>query len=107
MIRGMAEKVSARGVRRQKWFLYILRCADGSLYTGITNDLDRRLRLHGAGKASRYTRTRRPVELVYRERCIGRARALVRECAVKDLGRARKLELIGGARATFRSPNGR
>jgi len=76
------------------WSLYILGCADGSFYTGVTTDIDRRLQEHQEGKASRYTRTRRPVVLVYREECGTRSQALSRECAVKSLSRARKEELI-------------
>ena len=83
---------------RSGWFVYILSCADGSLYTGITNDLARRLKMHGAGRASRYTRSRLPVKLVYRERRADRSQALVRECAVKDLERSQKLDLIAGKR---------
>jgi predicted GIY-YIG superfamily endonuclease len=78
------------------WSLYILQCSDGSLYTGVTNDVDRRLKQHQDGKASHYTRTRRPVILVYREKCGNRSQALTRECAVKALGRERKEALIAG-----------
>jgi len=73
----------------------MLRCADGSLYTGITNDLARRLAAHRAGTASRYTRSRRPVRLVYRERRRSRSAALKREAAIKRLPRAAKLRIIG------------
>jgi len=73
----------------------MLRCADGSLYTGITNDLARRLAAHRAGTASRYTRSRRPVRLVYRERRRDRSAALKREAAIKRLPRAAKLRIIG------------
>jgi len=76
------------------WSLYILGCADGSFYTGVSTDIDRRLQEHQEGKASRYTRTRRPVVLVYREECGTRSQALSRECAVKSLSRCRKEELI-------------
>ena len=76
------------------WFVYMLRCADGSLYTGITNDLARRLAAHRAGTASRYTRSRRPVQLVYRERRRSRSAALKREAAIKRLPRAAKLRII-------------
>ena len=76
------------------WFVYILKCQDGSLYTGITNDLERRLKMHNNGKASRYTRIRRPVVLLYHETCASRTQALVRECAVKALPRVKKEELI-------------
>jgi predicted GIY-YIG superfamily endonuclease len=76
------------------WSLYILECSDGSFYTGVTTDIDRRLREHQAGTASRYTRTRRPVALVYREDCGTRSRALEREYAVKSLSRRGKEELV-------------
>jgi len=76
------------------WSLYILKCGDGSLYTGVSNDIDRRFLAHQQGKASRYTRTRRPVALVYREECGSRSEALTRECAVKSMSRPRKDELI-------------
>lgn len=81
------------------WSLYILGCCDGSFYTGVTNDIDRRLRMHQEGTASRYTRTRRPVVLVHREECGTRSQALERECAVKSLSRQRKEELISGRKA--------
>jgi len=71
-----------------------LRCGDGSLYTGITNDLARRLAAHRAGKASAYTRSRRPLRLVYREPARDRSAALRREAAIKRLTRRAKLELI-------------
>jgi len=76
------------------WSLYILECRDGSFYTGVTTDIDRRLRMHQEGAASRYTRTRRPVLLVYKEECGTRSLALEREWAVKALSRQRKEELI-------------
>lgn len=80
------------------WSLYILECRDGSFYTGVTNDIDRRLKAHQKGTASRYTRTRRPVVLAYREECGSRAASLTRECAVKSLSRRAKEELISGGR---------
>lgn len=76
------------------WTVYMLECADGSLYTGITNDLDRRLAEHEAGKGARYTKGRRPFRLVYRETCQGRAEASRRETAIKSLDRAKKLLLF-------------
>jgi putative endonuclease len=85
------------------WFLYILGCCDGSFYTGVTTDIDRRLREHQEGKASRYTRTRRPVVLVYQEECGTRSQSLARECAVKSLSRQHKEELISG----WKSDHGR
>lgn len=78
------------------WSLYVLECSDGSFYTGVTTDIDRRFREHQEGKASRYTRTRRPVVLVYREACGTRSQSLARECAVKSLSRERKEELVAG-----------
>ncbi|MBI4549690.1 MAG: GIY-YIG nuclease family protein [Candidatus Omnitrophica bacterium] len=78
------------------WTLYILECNDRSFYTGVTNNLDRRLKAHGSGRASRFTRTRLPVRLVYSESCPGRTEALVRECAVKSLSRKAKEALVAG-----------
>jgi len=80
------------------WSLYVLECCDGSLYTGVTPDVERRLRKHQEGTASRYTRTRRPIVLVYQEECGTRSQSLARECAVKSLSRQRKEELIARSR---------
>ncbi len=79
------------------WLVYLLLCRDGSLYTGITNDLPKRLKVHAAGKASRYTRSRLPVRLAYTEPQPSRSAALKREAAIKKLSRRQKDELIGGA----------
>jgi len=76
------------------WFCYLLRCADDTLYCGITNDLDKRLAAHNAGTASKYTRTRLPVEILFDERCVDRSTASKREMAIKRLSRAEKLRLI-------------
>ncbi len=76
------------------WFVYLLRCRDGTLYTGITTDLGRRLAQHNAGTAARYTRSRRPVELVYRVRAASRGDAQRREAAIKKLSRDAKEALI-------------
>jgi len=81
------------------WYVYILRCADGSLYTGITTDLTRRIQQHNNGTASRYTRRRRPVKLAYQERKRGQSLALKREAAIKKLTRRQKLALIGSRRS--------
>jgi putative endonuclease len=75
----------------------MLRCRDRSLYTGITNDLPKRLARHRAGTASAYTRARRPVRLVYQEPQPDRAAALRREAALRRLSRAEKLALVSGA----------
>jgi len=80
------------------WTVYLLRCRDGSLYTGITTDLERRLARHRAGTASAYTRARRPVRLVYRESQPDRPAALRREAALRRLSRAEKLGLLRGCR---------
>ena len=77
------------------WIDYILRCRDGTLYTGITDDLPRRLAAHNAGRGARYTRGRGPVEPVYREECPHKSAALRREAAIKRMTRAQKLELCG------------
>jgi putative endonuclease len=74
--------------------VYILECADKSLYTGITNDLDRRMAEHAAGKGAKYTKGRGPFRLVYRETCQGRAEASKRETTIKLLDRAKKLQLF-------------
>jgi UV DNA damage endonuclease len=76
------------------WFVYLLRCADGSLYTGITNDVSRRLKQHNAGTASRYTRSRLPVVLIYQEAQASRSHALKRELAIKALSRQEKESMI-------------
>lgn len=78
-----------------EYFVYILRCADGSLYTGITNDLSHRLQQHNAGTGAKYTRSHRPVELAYKELCPDKSAALKREAQIKRLSRTEKLELIG------------
>lgn len=75
-------------------YCYILRCADGTLYTGWTNDLDRRLRAHNAGRGGKYTRVRRPVELAYYERFSSKEEAMSREWHIKRLTREQKRKLI-------------
>lgn len=75
-------------------YVYILKCADGTLYTGWTTDLEHRLRMHNEGRGAKYTRSRRPVQLVYSEACPDKNAALSREAAVKKLSRAQKLRLI-------------
>lgn len=76
------------------WLCYILLCADGTLYTGVTNDMDKRLAAHNAGTAAKYTRTRGPVELALVECCANKSAALKREAAIKTLPRAEKLKLV-------------
>lgn len=80
------------------WYVYILRCADDSLYTGVTRDPERRLREHNGGRlGARYTRARRPVALAWLEPSISRSEAGRREAAIKRLSRAQKLALIESA----------
>ena len=81
-----------------RWLVYLLRCSDGSLYTGITNDLPKRLKAHAAGKASRYTRSRLPVKLAYTEPRRSKSAALKREVAIKRLTRPQKEQLIKSRR---------
>ena len=76
------------------WYLYILCCKDGTLYTGITTDVQKRFEAHQSGKGAKYTRGRGPLELVYRETCGSHSDALKREAAVKRLTREQKQALI-------------
>ena len=80
----------------KQWFVYVLRCSDDSLYTGICTDVTRRLGEHNEGgiKSAKYTRVRRPVILEYQEECIDRSSASKREYAIKKLTRIKKLALI-------------
>lgn len=78
----------------KEWYLYILRCGDGSLYTGITTDIPHRLKMHTAGQGAKYTRGRGPLELVHQERCGSHSEALKREWEVKALTREEKESLI-------------
>lgn len=95
MIKGMLRKQKKAGKKRaEKWFLYMLKCADATLYTGIAKDIDNRFKVHSSGKGARYTRARLPVEIVYRETCKSRTDALVREFKVKKLGPKRKRALV-------------
>jgi len=87
-----------------RWWVYILRCADGKLYTGITTDLARRLSQHDAGRASKFTRVRRPVEMVYNRSIRGQSAALKREAAIKSLTRREKEKLIASSRKDQRGP---
>ncbi len=76
------------------WTVYILECADKSLYTGITNDFEKRLKAHGDGKGAKYTRGRGPLKLVYSETRRTKGAALKREIAIKGLKKAEKIALI-------------
>ena len=82
------------------WYVYILRCGDGTLYTGITDDIPRRLAAHRAGKGAKYTRGRGPLELVYTEQLPDKSAALRREIEIKRLRRAEKERLIKSRNTT-------
>lgn len=81
------------------WVCYLLECADGTLYCGITNGLEKRLAMHNAGEGAKYTRGRIPVRVVYAEACADKSAALKRERAIKCLPRADKLALFRAGRA--------
>ena len=85
------DRTSAGGAEA---FVYLLRCQDGTLYCGWTNDLERRLRAHSQGTASRYTRTRRPVKLAWSKQLRSRSEAMREEARIKRLSRAEKLRLM-------------
>jgi len=78
------------------YFCYLLKCSDGTIYTGWTTDPTRRLADHNAGRGARYTKLRRPVQLVYLEELSSRSAAMAREAAIKAMPRTRKLKLING-----------
>ena len=75
-------------------YTYIVECSDGTLYTGWTNNLEKRLEAHNSGKGAKYTKTRRPVKIVYKESFETKEEAMSRECAIKKLSRVEKLKLV-------------
>ncbi len=81
------------------YYTYVVKCSDGSLYTGYTNDLEKRISVHNEGKGARYTRGRRPVELVYYEEYPTKEEAMSREWHIKQLTRADKEKIIGLAKS--------
>jgi len=87
--------MNAQKTQTGRWLLYILHCKDGTYYTGITNDLSRRVQQHNEGTASRYTRSRRPVKVIFQEPCRSKSHALKKEYAVKSLTRKMKEAYIG------------
>lgn len=93
MIKGMPSGGS------RDWSVYILRCDDGSLYTGIAKDVDARFASHRAGRGASYTRIRRPVAVVFREDGFSRSEALIREAGIKRLSKARKESMVSGPAA--------
>ena len=79
---------------KKGWSVYVVHCSDGSFYTGTSNDVKRRIKMHNEGKGARYTRGRIPVKLLYQENIMTRSQALVRECAIKALPRVKKEILV-------------
>src|SRR5688572_5271732 len=95
MIEKFHEKESVQPASaKEKWVVYILECGDGTLYTGITNDIERRFLQHSTGKGARYTRTRLPLKIRYTEICESRSTALIRECEIKALPKPKKKILL-------------
>ena len=96
MVRKMKEKSESDRISSadEPWYVYILRCKDGSLYTGIAKNLIERIKKHNSGKGAAYTRAHRPVKLVYSEILKNRAEALIREMRIKSLPRLKKEELL-------------
>jgi putative endonuclease len=93
----LREKITVDSPIREEfmpWHVYILECKDGKLYTGITNNLERRIKAHNRGHGCRFTRCRTPVTLRYSEQTSSRPKALIRETGIKRLARKKKLELI-------------
>lgn len=85
------------------WYVYMLRCGDGSLYTGSTTDVTRRLSQHQSGRGAKYTRSRLPVALAYTEEAVDRSSAFRREAAIKKLSRGEKLKLLGSDTNTVKN----
>lgn len=79
---------------QRKWFVYIVQCADGTLYTGTTPDVEKRIAAHNAGTGAKYTRQRLPVQLMFTESCVDKSTALKREFVLKKMTRADKFALI-------------
>lgn len=98
------EARSGAAVPAAGWCVYIVRCADRTLYTGIARNLDARIGQHNAGRGAKYTRGRRPVELVYSEACADRAAALRRERAIKRLPAGEKRALVAARARRRRGP---
>src|SRR3982750_3285505 len=89
----MKDRKPKAGPSAGEWFVYMLRCADGSLYTGIAKDVARRCQQHNNGTASKYTRSRLPVELIYHEAHLSQSSALKREAAIKAMDQRGKLTM--------------
>jgi putative endonuclease len=76
------------------WTVYLVKCSDESLYTGISNDVEKRVKAHNLGKGARYTRGRAPVKIVFSEECEDKSKALIREAEIKKMNRKQKLSLV-------------
>ncbi|MEM9468552.1 MAG: GIY-YIG nuclease family protein [Pseudomonadota bacterium] len=83
--------------KSKNWIVYILGCGDGSFYTGITNNLEARIKAHRSGKGAKYTKGRLPLTLIYKEDCVDRSTASKREIAIKRLSKVEKIELVKSA----------
>jgi putative endonuclease len=92
-----------RKKRNTTWYVYMVRCCDGTFYTGMTNDLDNRVRAHNAGEGAKYTNGRRPVELVYAETAGSKSAAASLEYRIKKLRRAKKALLVRDSECEVRS----
>jgi predicted GIY-YIG superfamily endonuclease len=90
--RRMIQGMKNRGLK--EWAVYILRCGDGSLYTGIAKDVQARIKQHSEGRGAAYTRTRLPVVLLYQQNCLTHSQALIREAQIKAMPRSKKEEII-------------
>ena len=91
----MSEKI-------KPWYVYLLRCADGSIYTGISNDVEARLREHNRGKGAVYTRQRRPVSVIFQERHSDQGSALRREAQIKNWSKRKKEDLVASIPSELR-----
>ncbi|PIU56077.1 MAG: hypothetical protein COS89_06385 [Deltaproteobacteria bacterium CG07_land_8_20_14_0_80_38_7] len=87
-----------KNTKKRGWYLYVLKCSDNTLYTGITNDLERRLEEHNSGHGSKYTRARKPSEIIFYKKCRSRSDALKQEAYVKSLPRDEKFDYINEAK---------
>jgi len=83
-----------------KWYIYLVKCSDDTIYCGITKDIEKRILQHNGKKGAKYTASRTPVKLVYKEECGGKSRALKRENEIKKLTREQKICLINGYNST-------
>ena len=101
--RAEGESNQSRGTQQMAWYVYMLRCGNGDLYTGVTTDLERRVQEHRSKIGGRFTRAFQPVELAYSERAATESEAKHREAQLKAWSRAKKLALISGDRNALKS----